>query len=246
MDRKRRILIIEDEKDISRIIRDYLNMNGYEATTAGTGTEGLNAVDTLVPDFIVLDIMLPDMDGIEICRKIRDKSNVPVLILSARGSDTDKVLGLGFGADDYMTKPFSVSELVARINAHLRRIDNLSMPSNNGKSNDNSVSNDTSKSSNNSLICFDGIQIDEKAYSLKVDGKDVELPAREFELLCFLAKHKNQVFSRDQLMDLLWGYADTNTITVYIRRIREKIEPDPANPKYIKTVWGIGYKFNIE
>lgn len=240
MDRKRRILIIEDEKDISRVIRDYLNMNGYEATTAGTGTEGLNAVDTLVPDFIVLDIMLPDMDGIEICRKIRDKSNVPVLILSARGSDTDKVLGLGFGADDYMTKPFSVSELVARINAHLRRIDNLS------NSNNNSKSNDTSNSNSNSPICFDGIQIDEKAYSLKVDGKDVELPAREFELLCFLAKHKNQVFSRDQLMDLLWGYADTNTITVYIRRIREKIEPDPANPKYIKTVWGIGYKFNIE
>ncbi|KRE47348.1 response regulator transcription factor [Paenibacillus sp. Soil522] len=232
MKRQRKVLIIEDERDISRIIKDYITINGYEALIAENGNDGLHAVDSWNPDFIILDIMLPDADGIELCRQIRQKSNTPVLILSARGSDTDKVIGLGFGADDYMTKPFSLSELVARINAHLRRFESIgSMPK------------------NEDSLQFGNIAIDKRAYTVTVDGKEISLSAKEFELLFYLSKHKNQVFSKSQLLDAIWGFAsygDESTITVYIRRIREKIEADPSNPTYIKTVWGIGYKFSLD
>lgn len=232
MKRQRKVLIIEDERDISRIIKDYITINGYESLIAENGNDGLNAVDSWHPDFIILDIMLPDADGIELCRQIRKKSNTPVLILSARGSDTDKVIGLGFGADDYMTKPFSLSELVARINAHLRRFESMdSMPK------------------NEDSLHFGNIAIDKRAYTVSVDGKEISLSAKEFELLFYLSKHKNQVFSKSQLLDAIWGYTafgDESTITVYIRRIREKIEADPSNPTYIKTVWGIGYKFSLD
>ncbi|WP_053372632.1 response regulator transcription factor [Paenibacillus sp. FJAT-27812] len=232
MNRPRKILIIEDEQDISRIIKDYVTINGYEALIAENGRDALNALDGWQPHFIVLDIMLPDVDGIELCRQIRQKSQTPILILSARGSDTDKVLGLGFGADDYMTKPFSLSELIARINAHLRRMDSFG----------------TTSPVDDRLI-FGNIVIDKKAYSVTVAGKEIALSAKEFELLFYLSKHNNQVFSKSQLLDAIWGYAeygDESTITVYIRRIREKIEADPSNPAYIKTVWGIGYKFCMD
>lgn len=232
MDQRKRILIIEDERDISRILKDYISVNGYEVIVAENGKEGLDLSHSWGPDFIVLDIMLPDVDGIDLCRQIRETNGVPILILSARGSDTDKVLGLGFGADDYMTKPFSLSELVARIHAHLRRAGSLV----------NAVKNED-------LIQFGNVTIDKKSYSVKVDGQDVSLSAKEFELLFYLAKHKNQVFSKSQLLDAIWGFAaygDENTITVYIRRIREKIETDPSNPTYIRTVWGIGYKFSLD
>ncbi|KAF4324984.1 hypothetical protein G195_001671 [Phytophthora kernoviae 00238/432] len=220
MESKRKILIIEDEHDISRILRDYLTKKQYEAAVAGNGQDGLQMMDILQPDYIILDIMLPDMDGIDVCREIRRRNNIPILILSARGSDTDKVLGLGFGADDYMTKPFSLSELNARINAHFRRYDSLSTE-----------------------------QIDKKAYKVTLNGNEVSLSAKEFELLFYLASHKNQVFSKSQLLDAIWGYAeygDENTVTVYIRRLREKIEADPSRPSVLKTVWGVGYKFNHE
>jgi len=232
MDQRKKILIIEDEKDISRILKDYISMNGYEAVVAENGKDGLQLCQTWGPDFIVLDIMLPDMDGIDLCRQIRETNQVPILILSARGSDTDKVLGLGFGADDYMTKPFSLSELVARINAHLRRAGSL-----------------VHSAKNDDRIHFGNVMIDKKSYSIKVEGQEVSLSAKEFELLFYLAKHKNQVFSKSQLLDAIWGfeaYGDENTITVYIRRIREKIEAIPSNPTYIKTVWGIGYKFSLD
>lgn len=232
MDQRKKILIIEDEKDISRILKDYIGMNGYEAMVAENGKEGLHLSQTWDPHFIVLDIMLPDVDGIDLCRQIRETNQVPILILSARGSDTDKVLGLGFGADDYMTKPFSMSELVARINAHLRR-----------------AGNSVHSEKNEDRIQFGNVTIDKKSYCLKVDGQEVSLSAKEFELLFYLAKHKNQVFSKSQLLDAIWGfeaYGDENTITVYIRRIREKIEASPSNPTYIKTVWGIGYKFSLD
>jgi len=234
METKRKILIIEDEHDISRILRDYLTKNQYEAAVASNGQDGLQMMDMLQPDYIILDIMLPDMDGIDVCREIRRRNNIPILILSARGSDTDKVLGLGFGADDYMTKPFSLSELLARINAHFRRYDSLTLASERDKTD---------------LLRLANLEIDKKAYKVTLDGNEISLSAKEFELLHYLASNKNQVFSKSQLLDAIWGYAaygDENTVTVYIRRLREKIEADPSHPIVLKTVWGVGYKFNHE
>ncbi|PWW35043.1 MULTISPECIES: response regulator transcription factor [Paenibacillus] len=232
METKRKILIIEDEHDISRILRDYLIKNQYEAAVASNGQDGLKMMEMLQPDYIILDIMLPDMDGIDVCREIRRRNNIPILILSARGSDTDKVLGLGFGADDYMTKPFSLSELLARINAHFRRYDSLA----------------TAQDRTHPLRLAN-LEIDKRAYKVTLDGNEVSLSAKEFELLHYLASNKNQVFSKSQLLDAIWGYAaygDENTVTVYIRRLREKIEADPSHPSVLKTVWGVGYKFNHE
>ncbi|WP_018759949.1 response regulator transcription factor [Paenibacillus terrigena] len=231
MNLPRKVLVIEDEQDISRILKDYITISGYEVLVAENGQDGLKFIDTLSPDFIILDIMLPDVDGIELCRQIRETCNTPILILSARGSDTDKVLGLGFGADDYMTKPFSLSELVARINAHLRR---------------GSMEN---KPKQDELLQFGNLIIDKRAYKVTIEGQEISLSAKEFELLYYLAKHKNQVFSKSQLLDAVWGYetfGDESTITVYIRRLREKLESDPSNPMYIKTVWGVGYKFSSD
>ena len=232
MNNKKKILIIEDEKDISRIVKDYLNKSGYEVLIAENGEDGLQFIEKVGLDFIILDLMLPDVDGIELCRKIREKVNTPLLILSARTSDTDKVLGLGFGADDYMTKPFSLSELVARINAHLRRYEGTG-----------------STQRKDDILHFGNIVIDKKAYRLTVGGNEIALSSKEFELLYFLSENKNQVFSKSQLLDAVWGYeayGDENTITVYIRRIREKFEVDPSNPTYIKTVWGVGYKLSLD
>jgi len=230
MNSKRKVLIIEDEHDISRILHDYLMKNGYEAAVAATGEDGLQIMKLLQPDYIILDIMLPDQDGIDVCREIRRRNNIPILILSARGSDTDKVLGLGFGADDYMSKPFSLSELLARINAHFRRYDSL-----------NTVQD------HSHLLRFANLEIDKKAYKVTVNGNEVSLSAKEFQLLYYLASNKNQVFSKSQLLDAIWGfdaYGDENTVTVYIRRLREKIEHDASHPTLLKTVWGVGYKFN--
>ncbi|MDQ0086716.1 DNA-binding response OmpR family regulator [Paenibacillus anaericanus] len=236
MNGHKKILIIEDEQDIARIIRDYINKNGYEATIASNGKDALQLIEILNPEFIILDIMLPDIDGIELCRQIREKNNVPILILSARGSDTDKVLGLGFGADDYMTKPFSLTELLARIKSNLRRVESM-------------ISTSPKQSENEDILHLGTIIIDKKGYKVTKEGKEVSLSAKELELLFFLSKHRNQVFSKTQLLDAVWGYStygDESTITVYIRRIREKLEVDPSNPMYIKTVWGIGYKFSFD
>lgn len=232
MIQKKKLLIIEDEKDIARITKDFLTTYGYEVYAVGTIEEARSILKDISPDFIILDIMLPDGDGIELCQSLREKSNVPILILSARGSDTDKILGLGFGADDYMTKPFSLSELAARIQAHLRRMDRLE-----------------GENKQDEIITFGKIRIDSKGYSVWVDGNLISLSAKEFELLLYLAVHKNQVFSKSQLLDAIWGYeayGDENTIAVYINRIREKIEDIPSQPIYIKTVWGIGYKLSLE
>lgn len=236
MNGHKKILIIEDEQDIARIIRDYINKNGYEATIASNGKDAFQLIEILNPEFIILDIMLPDIDGIELCRQIREKNNVPILILSARGSDTDKVLGLGFGADDYMTKPFSLTELLARIKSNLRRVESM-------------ISTSPKQSENEDILHLGTIIIDKKGYKVTKEGKEVSLSAKELELLFFLSKHRNQVFSKTQLLDAVWGYStygDESTITVYIRRIREKLEVDPSNPMYIKTVWGIGYKFSFD
>jgi two-component system response regulator VicR len=235
MDSLKRILIIEDEKDIARILKDYLTKNNYETAISLNGTDGIKTIKLFKPDLIILDIMLPDIDGIELCREIRQQSNTPIIILSARGSDTDKVLGLGFGADDYMTKPFSLVELLARIQAHFRRYDSMNTT--------NPQSNETDK------LTFGHLTIDKKAYKATLNGNEVNLSAKEFELLYYLANHKNQVFTKTQLLDAIWGYAtygDENTVTVYIRRLREKVEADPSNPVLLKTVWGVGYKFTQE
>lgn len=236
MNQLKKILIIEDEQDIARIIRDYVNKNGYDATITTNGKEALGLINLLQPDFVILDIMLPDVDGIDLCRQIRENNNVPILILSARGSDTDKVLGLGFGADDYMTKPFSLSELLARIKSNLRRVESMIGPK--SKQNEHA-----------DIVNFGDLSIDKKGYKVTKNGIEISLSAKELELLFFLSKHRNQVFSKSQLLDAVWGYTtygDESTITVYVRRIREKLEVDPSNPKYIKTVWGIGYKFSFD
>ncbi|RJE90886.1 DNA-binding response regulator [Paenibacillus sp. 1011MAR3C5] len=231
MNTTKSILIIEDEQDISRVLRDYLVKQGFAADTADNGVEGMRMLAASAYDYVILDIMLPDIDGIELCRRIRESSQVPILILSARDSNTDKVLGLGFGADDYMTKPFSLSELVARIQAHFRRYDSVVMP----------------KQPVGSALQAGPITIDRKSYRVTLHEQEVSLSAKEFELLHHLIKHRNQVFSKNQLLDAVWGYGvygDENTVTVYIRRLREKLEKDPSSPKMLKTVWGVGYKFN--
>ncbi|MFJ7406807.1 MULTISPECIES: response regulator transcription factor [unclassified Lysinibacillus] len=226
-----KILIIEDEKDIANIVKDYLTVHHFEPTIVSTGKEAILSIQQEIPDFIILDLTLPDYDGIELCRLIREKSHVAILILSARGSDTDKVLGLGFGADDYMTKPFSLSELVARINAHLRKQGRLLQEQANKKE----------------VIQIDDMVINKKEHTFTREKIQILLSAKEFELLYFLINHSNQVFSKSQLLDAIWGfdsYGDENTITVYIRRLREKIENNPSSPIYLQTVWGVGYKFN--
>lgn len=248
MNQSKRIVVIEDEADISRILKDYLYVQGYDVHIAANGADGRRLVQELVPDFIILDIMLPDGSGIELCRELREESSAPILILSARGSDTDKVLGLGFGADDYMTKPFSLSELVARIQAHLRR-NERQLAAGSAQSSSAQPSPTQARQEDEEILRLGPLILDKKAYKVTRDGKEVSLSAKEFELLYYLAAHKNQVFSKSQLLDQIWGYAaygDENTITVYIRRLREKLENDPSQPIYLKTVWGVGYKFNLE
>lgn len=233
----KRILIVEDEQDLARIIKDYISKQGYEAAIINQGQGTLDTLDSWQPDFVILDIMLPDMDGIELCRQIRQQSNVPILILSARGSDTDKVLGLGFGADDYMTKPFSLIELLARIKSNLRRVESMM----------NTV-HTSRQAKEQDVLRFGPIMVDKKAYRVTREDEEIPLSAKELELLFYLCQHPNQVFSKIQLLDAVWGYStygDENTITVYIRRLREKLESDPSNPVYIKTVWGVGYKFSF-
>src|SRR6056297_1891489 len=224
-----KILIIDDEKEIRELIRDYLEVEGYEVGMAEDGKIGLEKFDTFDPDLIVLDLMLPKLDGMEICKIVRGKSNLPILMLSAKKSDVDKVLGLGLGADDYMTKPFSPKELVARIKAQLRRYNQLS------KAN-----------FNNNNIEFKDLKIDLDGYNVHLNGEKIQLSAKEFEILKFLALNPERVYSREQIFDQIWGFnefGDINTVTVHIRKIREKIEEDSSNPQYIETVWGVGYKF---
>jgi len=224
-----KVLIVDDEKEIRELIRDYLEVEGFQVKMAEDGEKALNFFDSFKPDIIVLDIMLPKVDGMEICKIIRGKSNIPILMLSAKKSDVDKVLGLGLGADDYMTKPFSPKELVARIKAQLRRYNQLSK----------------SNFKNNSLE-FKDLKIDLDGYNVYLEGEKVQFSAKEFEILKFLALNPERVYSREQIFDQIWGFnefGDINTVTVHIRKIREKIEEDSSNPQYIETVWGVGYKF---
>ncbi len=224
-----KILIIDDEREICEILRDYLTLEGFKVELCLNGEDALKRFLEVNPQLVVLDIMLPSVSGIELCKELRAISNVPIIMLSAKGGDVDKIITLGFGADDYVTKPFSPAEMVARIKAQLRRFTKLNV-----------------KEEDLKVLIFGELYIDSKSYRVRSFGRELDLSAKEFEMLWFLAKNKGQVFSKEQIFDHVWGfneYGDINTITVHIRKIREKIEKDPANPKYIKTVWGIGYKF---
>lgn len=222
-----KILIIDDEKDLNMIICDYLKNEQYNVQSSYDGQDGLNKFKYYMPDLVILDIMLPKIDGMEVCRSIRTSSQIPIIMLSAKNGDMDKILSLGLGADDYITKPFSPGELVARVKAHLRRYTRFS-----GKNDD--------------ILNFGDLVINNSSYTVTYKNKNVVLAAKEFELLSFLASNQYQVFTREQLYDKIWGYSnygDITTVTVHIRKIREKIEENPASPIYIKTVWGVGYKF---
>ncbi len=224
------IHIVEDEVEIAELIRDYLEDEGFRVAHSIDGQAGLEKFQSEKPDLVILDLMLPKMDGFEVCRLMRKDSEIPVIILSSKNTDMDKVLALGIGADDYVTKPFSPIELVARIKAHLRRSNKPS----------------TATSSNSNILEFGGLRIDSSAYTVHVDDKLVNMTNKEFELLKLLAQNPNNVLTKDQIINAVWGnnyYGDDNTIPVHIRKIREKIESDPSNPKFILTVWGVGYRF---
>ncbi len=226
---KYKILVVDDEKEIADLIRDYLKATGYEVLIAYNGEEGLEIFQNQKPDMAILDIMMPIMDGLELCRRIRSASNIPILMLSAKKEDSDKILGLGLGADDYVTKPFSPRELIARVQSQLRRFNELS-----------------GQSKKTDTLAFGDIEIDPSAHIVKIRGEIVPFSVKEFEILHYLALNINQALSREKIFENVWGfneYGDINTVTVHVRKIREKIERDPSHPIYIETVWGIGYKF---
>ena len=224
-----KILVVDDEAEIVELLSDYLDAEGYSVTVASDGREALEKAKKEKPDLVILDIMMPELDGFEVCRAIRAQSNIPIIMLSAKQQEGDKVLGLGLGADDYIAKPFSPREVVARVRAQLRRATVLS-----GGSGEAGV------------VRFPGLEIHLLEYRVVVGGREISLQARAFELLKFLALYPRQVFSKEQLFERVWGekyLGDPNTLSVHIRRLREKIEEDPGRPRYIKTIWGVGYKF---
>jgi DNA-binding response OmpR family regulator len=227
-----RILIIEDEEAIADLEKDYLELSGFEVKICNTGDEGLQTALREEFDLIVLDLMLPGLDGFEVCKKVREEKNIPIIMVSAKKEDIDKIRGLGMGADDYMTKPFSPSELVARVKAHLARYDRLVGSSN----------------KNNDVIEIRGIRIDKTARRVIVDGEEKAFTGKEFDLLTFLAEHPNHVYTKEELFREIWdmdSIGDIATVTVHIKKIREKIEFDSAKPQYIETIWGVGYRFKV-
>ncbi len=226
----KKILIIEDEKAISDIIKFNLTKEGFATDTAYDGKEGLDKALNQQPDLILLDVMLPYMDGFQVCKHVRESSPVPIIMLTAKEEEVDKVLGLELGADDYITKPFGMRELIARIKANLRRSD-LVAGASEGPAN---------------VQEFGNLEIDLNRYEVRKNGVVLELTLREFELLKYLAERENKVFSREQLLEEVWGYeyyGDIRTVDVTVRRLREKLEDDSSNPKYIMTKRGIGYYF---
>lgn len=226
----KRILIIEDEESIAELERDYLEINDFYVEIESRGDSGIKRALHGDYDLVILDVMLPGMNGFEVCRLLRAKKNIPVLLVSAKKEDIDKIRGLGLGADDYITKPFSPGELVARVKAHLSRYERLT----------------ESAEPKRDDLKIRGLVIDTYARRVYVNGKEVTLTAKEYALLLFLASNPDRVFSKDELFEKVWGLdsmGDLATLTVHIRKIREKIEADPANPQYIKTIWGVGYRF---
>lgn len=227
-----RILIIEDEESIAELEKDYLELSGFEVEIETDGTRGLQRALDEEFNLYILDLMLPGTDGFEICRKIRESKDAPVLMVSARKDDIDKIRGLGLGADDYITKPFSPSELVARVKAHISRYDRL-------------IGNSASK---NDVIEIRNLKIDKTARRVFVNGEEKNFTTKEFDLLTFLASNPNHVYTKEDLFRNIWNMesvGDIATVTVHIKKIREKIELDTSKPQYIETIWGVGYRFKI-
>ncbi len=227
-----KILIIEDEEAIADLEKDYLELSGFEVEIENDGMRGLQKA--LKEDFslLILDLMLPGVDGFEICRKVRSEKNTPIIMVSAKKDDIDKIRGLGLGADDYMTKPFSPSELVARVKAHLARYERLI----------------GSAVEENRVIEIRGLKIDTTARRVWINGEEKSFTTKEFDLLTFLASHPNHVYTKDELFSEIWdmeSIGDIATVTVHIKKIREKVEYDTSNPQYIETIWGVGYRFKM-
>ena len=227
-----RILIVEDEETIADLEKDYLELSGFEVEVANDGETGLKKALKEDYNLFILDLMLPGVDGFEICRKLREDKNTPIIMVSAKKDDIDKIRGLGLGADDYMTKPFSPSELVARVKAHLARYDRLI----------------GSAAEVNKVVEIRGLKIDTTARRVWVNGEERAFTTKEFDLLTFLASHPNHVYTKDELFSEIWdmeSIGDIATVTVHIKKIREKIEMDTSNPQYIETIWGVGYRFKM-
>ncbi len=227
-----RILIIEDEQAIAELEKDYLELSGFEVVIENNGDEGLNRALNEEFALIVLDLMLPKMDGFEICTRIRKKKNIPVLMVSAKKDDVDKIHGLGLGADDYITKPFSPSELVARVKAHMSRYERLI----------------NSGTPENEIVEIRGVKIDKTARRVYINGEEKSFTTKEFDLLTFLAEHPNHVYTKEELFREIWdmeSVGDIATVTVHIKKIREKVEANTSKPQYIETIWGVGYRFRI-
>lgn len=223
------ILVVDDEPTILEVVELYLKRDGFQVITASNGSLVQQLVEERKPDLVVLDLMLPGLSGLEITRQLRADGYIPIIMLTARGEETDRVVGLELGADDYVTKPFSPRELVARVKAVLRRMAAVSAP----------------PAEPSSALALGGLRLDTAARTVTLDGHPISLTVREFDLLLFLMRHPGQVFTREQLLDNVWGYtfaSDMSTVTVHIRRLREKLEQDPANPQLLQTVWGVGYK----
>jgi DNA-binding response OmpR family regulator len=221
------VLVVDDEQIVRDVVVRYLQRDGFTTLEAGDGDDARRLIESQQPELVVLDVMLPGTDGLELCRWIRGRSSTPVILLTARGDEADRIVGLELGADDYVTKPFSPRELAARVRTVLRR-------------------STTAPPSPRRLVVGD-LVIDGTSRELTKDGAPVAVTAREFDLLWFLAGHPRQVFSRDQLMERVWGYhaaLDTGTVTVHVRRLREKIERDPSHPVHLQTIWGVGYRFD--
>lgn len=227
-----RILIIEDETSIAELEKDYLELSGFEVELEENGKKGLERALGEDFDLLILDLMLPDMDGFEICRRFREVKNTPIIMISAKKEDIDKIRGLGLGADDYMTKPFSPSEMVARVKAHLARYERLI----------------GSGSPENEVIEIRGLKIDKTARRVWINGEEKNFTTKEFDLLTFLAQNSNHVFTKEELFSKIWdmeSIGDIATVTVHIKKIREKIEFNTAKPQYIETIWGVGYRFKV-
>jgi DNA-binding response OmpR family regulator len=226
----KRILIIEDDKNIAELEKDYLELNGYKAEVVEDGNSGLKQALLGIYDVLIVDLMLPGKNGYDIVKEVREKFEMPIIIVSAKSEDIDKIRGLGFGADDYLTKPFSPAELVARIKSHITRYERLS-----------------GKKPSYEVITHKSLEIRTDSHKVYICGKEVILTTKEYDLLLFLASNPNIVFTKDQLFDSIWGeeyYGDTATVAVHIQKLRKKIEKDQGNPEYIETIWGTGYRFN--
>ena len=224
-----RVLVVEDDETVAEVVRRYLEREGYEVYAVADGRSALARFDDAGADLVVLDIMLPGIDGLDVCRQLRSRSPVPVIMLTALGEEADRIMGLEIGADDYISKPFSPRELVARIKSVLRR-----------------AGGPLTVAPHVDVLEAGGIVVEVAARAVTVDGKPITLTVREFDLLVYLMSHPRQVFTREDLLERVWGYTfgDKSTVTVHVRRLREKIEADPSNPEHLSTVWGVGYRFD--